>query len=509
MKSKLRHGLSLADVFVLVTALLAGLAVRMQGITKSSIWHDEGYTMMLAPQHPLQIIARTARDVHPPLHYLTLHYWMRLFGQSEAAARGLSVAFSLATIFVAYLLLRRLFGAYTARFAALLLAGAPFLVRYAQEARMYSMVAFLLTLATYYLVKAQQDGWTPNWYIYAGLMAAAFYTHYFAVFMVAVHWLYVLLSTPKYSRRHQVITQGLWQRHWWLANASIVLLFLPWVPSAYAQFTRVQSAFWIPPVNHLTLPKTVSQFLTYTANLRWLDPQWSLAAAALLALLTVLALILNRPRWRNLVLIALMATLAPAAVFMLSAQRPIYIDRYFVFAAVGFYCLLAAIITNQPWHKVKFLPELSLAGLLVLFGYGILSVHEQSNHQMRIVASQVNQQYQPGDGLVAGELYVYFDFSYYNRTGTTLQLLAPGGVTGFGESSLLYDRSAEIVLKELRQMRPDSGFVWVIGKTGPHDYFDKVPGNWKPVGPKIEAGYSAAQKYQVGSARTLAAYLVE
>ena len=498
-----RFKLSWLDLGVLTAALGVGLAVRLRDIAQSSIWHDEGYTMMLAPQGPIQIIERTARDVHPPLHYLALHYWMKLFGSSELAARSLSAVFSVLTILVAFFLLRRLFNTYTARIGVVLLAVAPFLVRYAQEARMYSMVAFLLVLATYLLVRAQQDGLRWCWYAYALAMAAAFYTHYYGVFVVPVHWLYVAINTPSYHKRHQVISLGLWQPGWWLSNALIVLLFAPWLPTAYAQFSRVQAAFWIPAVNQLTLPKTISQFLTYTDNLGGLGQAWLIPVGLLMATLFAVTVAFNRKQWKSYALLILLAGLAPAAVFVLSFKRPIYIDRYFVFAAAGYYMLLAAVIASKPWRQLAWLPIVATLSLVGLFGYGLRNVDQQASHQMRAVASQVNAQYQPGDVLVAGELYVYFDFSYYNHTGTLAQLLAPDGVSGFGESSLLYDGADQIVVKDLRQLRPDSGYVWVIGKTGPHNYFDQVPGTWETAGPKIEAGYSAAQRYRVGTSRAL------
>src|SRR5205085_11489261 len=92
-----------------MTAILVlGAALRFIDIAKSSIWHDEGYTMMLVPQPVADIITRTGRDVHPPLYYLALHYWTLVFGSSETAARGMSAILSLGTVVVGYLLVRRL-----------------------------------------------------------------------------------------------------------------------------------------------------------------------------------------------------------------------------------------------------------------------------------------------------------------------------------------------------------------------------------------------------------------
>src|SRR5579862_8728984 len=112
----------LSDGWVLTIALIVGTVVRFVNMAKGSIWHDEGFTMMLAPQSPAQIISRTAHDVHPPLYYITLHYWMKLFGSSEIGARSLSAVLMLAVIPIGYLLVKELFGRPAARLAAVFLA---------------------------------------------------------------------------------------------------------------------------------------------------------------------------------------------------------------------------------------------------------------------------------------------------------------------------------------------------------------------------------------------------
>jgi mannosyltransferase len=493
---------TLKDWLWLVLAVMLGAILRIVNLSKASIWHDEGYTMMLAPQGPLDILSRTARDVHPPLHYLALHYWMQLFGSSEASARGFSVVFMLLVIVFGYLLVKRLFGHAAARLTALFLAVGPFLVRYSQEARMYAMVAFFLLLATWLLVRIVQEQRRRDWWWYALAIAAALYTHYFAVFIIAAHWAFMLVHTlgarKQLSKRQSVLhhpTSVLGWR-WWVANALAAGLFLPWVPAAYAQFTRVQGSFWIPAVSPHTLPSTLAQFLTYTDM------------GALPLLRTVLALVLvgavltmfwrHRQRFSSLFLLSVFTFLAPLVVFALSFGRPIYIDRYFVFSAVGFYALLAVMhYYADPWEKIRNFRRISIVLLLLTFGLGLRNVYAQSDHQMRRTAHVVSQNFRTGDAIISGELYTYFDFSYYNRTGQDAQLLAPNGISGYGETSLLYDREQQIVVRQLSDMRPITSRVWMVGKTGPHDYFDNVPANWTAVGDKFTAGYTAVQLYEV------------
>jgi mannosyltransferase len=472
----------------LVLLMLAGAFLRFWDIAKASIWHDEGFTMMLAPMDVSQIIARTARDVHPPLYYLMLHYWMEIFGNSETAARGLSAVLLILAIPVAFFLMRRLFNERTARIGALFVATGPFLIRYSQEARMYAMEGFLVLLATYILIRAvQTKSWT-DWMLYAITIAAALYTHYFAVFAIFAHWLYMLSETKK--------DEGLLNPRWWAANLLAAAAFIPWLPSAYAQFTRVQAGFWIPHVTAYTLPNTVMEFMTFTSS-----DNLSLVTKILLSFLPfVLAGISlwRQPRWRTHWWLLLVYCLSsPLIVFLLSLKRPIFVDRYFVFSALAFYLILAAVI-GAGWLISRYL-VLRVAGILIvlfIFSRGLYHVHQQANHKMAAIGNVVNTQFQPGDEIVSGELYTFFDFSYYNHTGQQVRLYNPKGLTGYNESSLIYD-NPQVLIRNYSEVHPVTGFVWLVGKTGKHTYFDDVPANWHPIGPHYTAGFSVVQKYQV------------
>src|SRR3712207_6799470 len=104
----IKQALRISSTAYVAILVLLGLAVRWWNIGKASLWHDEGFTMMLAPMSPVEIVARTMRDTHPPLYYLTLHYWIEIFGTSEEAARAMSMVFLVAAIPVTYLLVKEL-----------------------------------------------------------------------------------------------------------------------------------------------------------------------------------------------------------------------------------------------------------------------------------------------------------------------------------------------------------------------------------------------------------------
>lgn len=486
----------ISDFWWLASCLFVSGSIQLSFISKSSIWHDEGYSLLLAPQTIADIITRTARDVHPPLYYIKLHFWLELLGNSEVAARSFSVVCILGAIVFTFLIIRRLFGSASARTAAVFLAVAPFLIRYGQEARMYAMVALLVCLASYLLVLAL-DRQNSKWlYLYALIMALAFYTHYYAVFMVPVHWLYVASRTRWRNHNGKQKKLDMLNANWWLANILIVILFAPWLPVAYAQFTRVQGGFWIPPVDIDTLPATFGQLIYFT-SLNSLATWLKLGILGSGILLVGVTLWRNRQDKSSLLLLITWAAFTPLFIYVLSLiSRPIYIDRYFVYVAFAFYGLLAVILYQKPLNVLAKVRPIIIVLVVGLFGFGIRNVYLQSTHSMRQTGQALSAQFTNGDALVAGELYVYLDFSYYNNTNTELRLYAPGGVSGYGETSLFYDNQSRIVVNDLKSLKPATNRVWIIGKAGDKTYYQEVPQNWVQDA-YIQNGESVARRYQL------------
>lgn len=478
-----------SPVAIVVTAAALAGVFMFANITRSSVWHDEGFTMMLAPQSPSQIIARTARDVHPPAHYLALHYWMQVFGESELSARGLSALFIIITVISGYFLSRRLFDQKFSTIIVFTLAMGPFLLRYGQEARMYAMVAMLAIVSSWLLVRSSQDNKPRDWLLYGISIALALYTHYYAIFIIAAQGIYMLSNTkPK---------RGIFRPGYWLSSLLALLAFSPWVPVAYSQFTKVQGGFWIPKISSTALSATMAQYLSFT-DMGFHQGIFNLALIRnLLAILFVVALIIAFVKHKSdrsgLILISGITLIGPIVVFILSFVRPIYVERYFVFSAAAFYILLAYLISALIRPRPARL--LVSACLIVTMLVGIRNVYHQSNHKMRYLAGYVTANLSNGDAVISGELYTFFDSSYYFKPHTTVRAYTPGDFPGCCEGrSLLYDHP-ELLLRSYADLDPSTKNIWVVGKAGPHDYFENVPSPWTKSAPLSVFGYVAVQKY--------------
>jgi mannosyltransferase len=120
----------LRTVVGLAVVAVIALGVILRFTTHSALWLDEALTVDRARLPLSQIAGSVKQDGAPPLYYYLLHFWMRVFGQSDLATRSLSGVIGVITLPVAWLAGNRLGGRTVAWATVVLLASAPFAVYY-------------------------------------------------------------------------------------------------------------------------------------------------------------------------------------------------------------------------------------------------------------------------------------------------------------------------------------------------------------------------------------------
>ena len=206
------------------------VAVVARFATVAHLWLDEALTVNIA-RLPLGDISEALRhDGSPPFYYLALHAWMAVFGDGDVAVRAFSGVLAVAALPLAWLVGRRLGGRPAAWGALLLLASSPFAIRYATEARMYSLI-IVLVLGGFLALDTVVERRSLAASIALGAVTGALLlTHYWSFFLVAAVVGSLVVAAVRARRqgngpRCAGALQAL------LAIAVGSLLFLPWIPA--------------------------------------------------------------------------------------------------------------------------------------------------------------------------------------------------------------------------------------------------------------------------------------
>jgi len=212
----------------------------------ASLWGDEAWAATLAIKPIFEIIKIVAKDTSPPLYYLLLHTWMKIFGTSEIAIRSLSFLFFIGTVITVYFIGKYLWDKKTGVLAAILTLVNPFLFTYAFEGRMYSLLALTSTLSVYFFLKKRRLG-----FILA--TTAALYTHHFSLFIVVFEAIWRFKESWGKNLKQFIKTFS----DFFIIGA----LYLPWVYPLYYQTSLVGSGFWLGKPTLNTLKETIQKFL--------------------------------------------------------------------------------------------------------------------------------------------------------------------------------------------------------------------------------------------------------
>ncbi|MDX1521458.1 MAG: glycosyltransferase family 39 protein, partial [Anaerolineae bacterium] len=151
-------------IALILTTLLA-FGLRFYNLDYHSLWFDEALSVHWARQSVPRILEvgfTLVEDRLPPLYYLMLKGWTLGAGFSEVGVRSLTVFIGTLQIPAVAAISSKLFNRQVATLAALLTALNPFLIWYAQEARMYAPAALFSTLSVWAFLKMVESDPHPS-----------------------------------------------------------------------------------------------------------------------------------------------------------------------------------------------------------------------------------------------------------------------------------------------------------------------------------------------------------
>ena len=407
-----RHRLPLV---LLLCVLALAAAVRLHQIDAQSLWLDEAYTYARAALPPAQSIAASIEKSHVPTYFLFMHYWLRL-GDDELMLRLPSLIFGVLTVLAAFVLGRIAGGFRVGVLTALLVALAPYQVRYGQEARMYTMVTFAASVAMAGLVWLlresdaacaplwRRSSWRTGqavrwaWLAYVAGSVLTLYLHNAAVFFTATCGLcgVVLLAVCRGRRL-------VWIANWTLANLAVLAVWSLWAPTLLVQTGKVARRFWPDAPTAKLVMRTLAEIYTFSDRRPWV--------VALFAVLFVLGWLALRKQARLAVGLSLLAFVPPVLVLIVSLAKPMFLTRIMMWAAVPFFVLVACGVFALP---SRLAPTAMLAALLAIAGVNLERYYaDQDKPPWKHVARELHALYRPGALILTSGSQERTSLSYY------------------------------------------------------------------------------------------------
>ena len=361
---------------ILLLLILIGFELRF-AVSNVPLWYDEGHSVLVAIQNfPFGInsFLFTKDFQHTPFYFYFLHFWLKVFGNSEILMRMSSVIFGLACIPMGYILGSKIYNKTVGFISALLITISPLMIYYSIEIRMYAMVTLLAMLSMNYLIDFDKNNDKKS---LAKLLTVNTLIPYLLiggiVFNIGqlISYIVYLFFTQKENKIkiRMFITYQIYQ---------LILLIPYFIITLFYAIKRSEFImFHIPPFSFMHFIGNLQNFFaTRVGALFWVNYMpWYIDFLFFIAIILPIIYFINalitafKEKNSKLYLI-FSITIISYLIILLSAifRIVIIVPRYIIFI-VPFIFILAAVGFSKlkKWHLISFLIFFSVFSSYYLF----------------------------------------------------------------------------------------------------------------------------------------------
>lgn len=459
---------------MILVILIWAFLLRLISLNQS-LWLDEGISTLAAQQNTLwdYLTMYALADFHPPGYFFIIWIWTHLFGFSETSVRLPSVIFGVLTVYLVYLIGKKINSEKLGLIAALILSANPLHIYYSQEARMYSLAALVVAFSSYAFLKLLK-GEKNSQLLYFLSLVLVVSSDYVAYLIIPVQVLAMLLR-----RDRKVFLNYLWP------SIGAFLVWLLWLPYFLKQLgvgtgAAIAVSGWKEVVGSASAKELMLTYVKFIIG-RISYPDFKIylalftpAGLIFLYLLVRGSLVVYQKKiWYLLLWLFLPITLA----FIISLKVPIYSYFRLLFILPAFLLIigLGILSLKNPYQKTAVVLVMSIeiiCSSIYLFNpqfqredwKGLVMFFKKKDQQSNILFES--------NGL-------FSPFEYYAKDS----LNAKGGLTNFPV------RSQEDII-DLNSLKYPNGRIYLV------EYLVDITDHQRLLQQKIEtSGYKEVKKY--------------
>ena len=387
---------------------LANFLLKILFVAGNEVAMDEPFSIFYAQMELPAVFRMLNTENNPALHFILLHFWIKLFGTGAFSVRFLSVIFSSLTASVIFLTGKKFFSTATAITGALIFTFSLFHVTFSHEARVYPLFVLLTALSLYcFLSLVNRPGsWKPVVALFV-VNLLLIYAHYFGFFVVAAELvsLFVSGNIKKIGKKLFLV---------------FLLLALAYIPNILVFIHRfsftVTHGTWVRKPEVTELYGNLNRFL----NSR------TVVVVLLLIILVYMALLLRKrllftkfseffssPSSRVLLVWFVFPYLS---MFFLSFRLPMFLDRYIIYISVSFYLLIALFLSEfSANRKTGIAASILLLGMMI-FNFSLAPGNNRRVSRVVQVVRELKAR-DPGSIVIISPDYSCLEFTYtYNNS---------------------------------------------------------------------------------------------
>jgi mannosyltransferase len=420
-------------IFLTILSCMIGIClISFLVLIHASLRLDESQSLWQVSHSIPGTLHAVAQDVHVPLYHMILHFWILYLGDSVPTVRILSLIFFLINIPLFYVLARHILKVGWSLFATIIFSFSPFMDWYANEARMYTLLALMATLSQIYFLRILQrkkNGWKG--YGISSVIGA--YSHYFFSFNLAAQGLFFLINRKHYPK-------GSFKR-FVIVGVMVTIALAPWL----IYFHSLGSGKNASPL--LQRPSTVDFFNAFSQFFFGFQDNYIntilVSCWPLVVLLAFLAIRRGQKVTLEVAYLACAALLPIFFAYILSLIiTPFYLSRYMISCVAPLIIVIVWLISRYGKKLSRFMISLIVVMLTLTSIQQAASAKTPLKEDYRGAAQTIEEEAQPQDVVVLSAPFTVYPFEYYYHGKAQIDTLpewdqaAAGAIPAFNKKTM-------------------------------------------------------------------------
>lgn len=388
----------IADLAIVLTLFALNVIIKSVFLGTHTLDTDEPYTLYHAQESLGDLFSVLQRDNNPPLFFIILHFWIKVFGISETSARFLPMLFSSTAVIFIYLIGRKYYGIVVASGACLLYSLSNLNIMESHDTRAYTLFVLLSTLSIYFYLRVSESEDIKKPAIALTVInTLLIYTHLLGFFILLIEVIYTL-AIPSIRKRF-------FQLH---LKSTIVcgLFYLPYF--IFIALSRILDQFQTGMPFEKARPYHLFQIVWAFSNY---NIQALKAFLVVLTLFFILLIIRKKIPERHDIIIWGWFVLPFSLMYLVSYKMPMTIPKYEIFITPAFF-LMISVAANDLVRKFR-VAGVTIIFILAYLMYDSIDLKASNYAGSKDVVASLIQHKRDSTGVFLIPPWVVHTFSYY------------------------------------------------------------------------------------------------
>jgi uncharacterized membrane protein len=368
-----------------------------------SFWRDEAFSVLMASRSIPFIISHSSFE--PPFYYSLLHFWMKIFGQSELSVRSLSLlAFTLATIIIISWSEKLFKKHWLSWWLPAFFFFNPMLLYYSMEARTYGWYILFATLSLWAYVRNRWMWWT-----FATVLG--FYTHSYFLIVPFAEVIHYVWTRHVHWKKDPMVRAGI----------AAAICIAPWLVMLAREVSIFRHLWYFPVDANLVTSVLGNLFVGYEGTPWYL---WTFTKVLSIPILFFAVLALRSHKTRQTARVFAAQIFFPLLVVIgISFVKPLYVNRYVIPVSIAEVVIISLGI--HAIHNAKLQKVAGVLWLLFVVGFNIWYPNKHAKLDIRGTLKQVNAVKSKNDVVIADSPLIFFETIYYSTDKNRVYLYNP------------------------------------------------------------------------------------